>query len=118
MTPRTRFMTLACVLTLFALAGCAQLGLATPKGFDQQLASAYGIHTAVVSATTTALTTGTISSADATQVQTMASTSRTLLDTAKAAEGAGDAAGAQRNLILAMSALQALQTYLNTHGSK
>jgi hypothetical protein len=118
MIRQTRFATLACVLTLFTLCGCAQLGLATPKGFDQQLANAYGIHTAVVSATATAVTAGSISSADATQVQTMASTSRTLLDTAKAAEGAGDAAGAQRNLTLALSALTALQSYLNTHGSK
>jgi len=104
-------------LLLVLLCSCAQLGLTTPKGFDQQLASAYGIHTAVISATTTALTSGSISSADAEHVQTIATTSRTLLDTAKAAETAGDTAGAQKNLVLAMSALQALQTYLNTHGS-
>ncbi len=101
---------------LLLLCSCAQLGLTTPKGFDQQLAQAYGIHTAVISATTTALTAGTLSSADAAQVQTIATTSRTLLDTAKAAEIAGDTAGAQKNLVLAMSALQALQNYINAHG--
>lgn len=102
---------------LLILGSCAQLGLTTPQGFDQQLASAYGIHTAVISATTTALTAGSLSSADATQVQTIAVTSRTLLDTAKTAEVAGDTVGAQKNLVLATSALQALQTYLNNHGS-
>lgn len=104
-------------LILILLCSCAQLGLTTPKGFDQQLAQAYGIHTAVITATTTALTSGSISSSDAEHVQTIATTSRTLLDTARAAETAGDTAGAQRNLVLAMSALQALQAYLNTHGS-
>lgn len=101
---------------LLLLASCAQLGLSTPKGFDQQLANAYGIHTAVISATTTALNAGSLSSADAIQVQTIATTSRTLLDTAKAAETAGDTAGAQKNLVLATSALQALQAYLKAHG--
>jgi len=116
MMTRTRcFVTLACVL--LALSACAQLGLSTPQSFDERLAQAYGAHTAVISATTTALTTGSISSTDAEHVQTIATTSRTLLDTAKAAETAGDTAGAQKNLVLAMSALQALQTYLNTHGS-
>lgn len=100
------------------LCSCAQFGLTTPQGFDQQLANAFGVHTAVVSATTTALTAGSISSSDAEHVQTIANTSRTLLDTARAAEAAGDTAGAQKNLVLALSALQALQTYLNTHGSK
>jgi len=105
-------------LILILLCSCSSFGLTTPKGFDQQLANAYGIHTAVMSATTTALNAGSISSADAEHVQSIASTSRTLLDSAKTAETAGDAAGAQKNLALAMSALQALQTYLNAHGSK
>jgi len=64
------------------------------------------------------LNAGSLSSADAIQVQTIATTSRTLLDTAKAAETAGDTAGAQKNLVLATSALQVLQAYLNSHGSK
>lgn len=113
-----RHLRLPLTLTLVLLCSCSWLGLTTPKTFDQQLANAYGVHTAVISATTTALNAGSLSSADAIQVQTIATTSRRLLDTAKAAEIAGDTAGAQKNLVLAMSALQALQTYLNTHGSK
>jgi len=51
-------------------------------------------------------------------VQTIATTSRTLLDTAKAAETAGDIAGAQKNLVLATSALQALQATSTLMGGK
>ena len=99
------------------LAGCASLGLATPKGFDQQLAQAYGIHTAVVSATATALQTRSITSAEAEQVQKQADSARALLDTAHTAEASNPGA-AQNDLSLALTALTALQTYLNNQGSK
>lgn len=105
------------LLILVLLASCAQLGIAPAQSFDQKLAQAYGVHTAVISATTTALTAGSISSVDAEHVQTIATTSRTLLDTARASATAGDTAGAQKNLVLALTALQALQAYLNNHGS-
>jgi hypothetical protein len=111
-----RSITVAFMLVL--LSGCAALGLATPKGFDQQLAEAYGVHTAVVTATTAALQTGSISLADAQAVQGMERNARTILDTAKSAEVVGDAAGAQRNLTLALTALNALQAYINSHGGK
>lgn len=101
-----------------ALAGCASLGLATPKGFDQQLAEAYGVHTAVVSATATALSAGSISEADAVAIQGMEQNARALLDAAHAAETAGNTAGASSNLALATTALTALQAYINSHGSK
>ena len=103
---------------VLALAGCASLGLTQPKGFDQSLAEAYGVHTAVLSATATAITAGTLSSADGTAINGMAQNARTLLDSAKAAETAGDAAGAQSKLVLATTALTTLQNYLNSHGGK
>jgi hypothetical protein len=103
---------LALIATL-ALAGCQALGLASPKGFDQQLAEAYGVHTAVVSATTVAVSAGTISSAEAAQVQTQALSARTLLDTAKSVETSNPTAAAN-DLALATAALTALQTYLNS----
>jgi hypothetical protein len=97
------------------VAGCSALGLSTPKGFDQSLAEAYGVHTAVVSATAVAVSTGAISSAEATQVQTQALSSRAILDTAKSLESSNPAA-AQSDLVLATTALTALQTYLNSRG--
>ena len=99
------------------LTACSALGLSSPTSFDQRLASAYGIHTAVVQATTTALQNNSISVADATTVQGMEKNARTLLDSAKAIEQT-DPQGAQTNLTLALSALTALQQYVNTHQKK
>ena len=104
-------------LILLLLTACSTVGLPSPKGFDQQLATAYSVHTAVVQATTTALTAGSISVNDAEAVQGMEKNARSLLDAAKAAEIAGNTAGASSELALATSALTALQTYLNNHGS-
>lgn len=105
------------ILALALLNGCAALGLATPKGFDQQLAEAYGVHTAVVSATATALTTGTINSAEASSIQNQELSARKLLDTAKAIE-TSNPTGATNDLALATAALTALQAYLNAQGAK
>ena len=99
---------------LLLLSSCATLGLTSPKGFDQQLAVAYSTHTAVVQATTVALTSGAITSIEAQSVQAQTQTSRTLLDTAKSAENVGNTAGASNNLALAVTGLTALQNYLNS----
>lgn len=100
------------------LTACASLGLATPKGFDQQLAQAYGTHTAVVSATATALGAGSITSDEAIAVQKQALSVREVLDAAKAAETMGNTAGASNDLSLALTGLTALQSYLNAQGKK
>ncbi len=105
------------LLLILSLSACAALGQPTPKGFDQQLAEAYSVHTAVTQATTVALTAGSISVNDVTAVKGLVLNSRQLLDSALAAETAGNTAGASSELALALSALTALQTYLNTHGS-
>lgn len=105
-------------MLLALLVGCQVLGLATPQSFDQQLANAYGVHTAVVQATANALNAGSISKADAIQVQVAEHSARAILDTARAAEVAGDTAGAQKNLALALTTLNAIQTYINAQGKK
>jgi hypothetical protein len=105
------------VLAIVSIFGCSTIGLSTPKGFDQQLAEAYGVHTAVLSATATAVTTGAISSAEAGIVQAQAVKARELLDTSKAIEQVNPA-GAANDLQLATTALVALQTYLNNQAAK
>jgi hypothetical protein len=105
------------ILVALAIFGCAGIGLAAPKGFDQQLAESYGVHTAVLSATATAVTAGSISSTEASLVQSQAMKARQLLDTAKAIESTNPA-GATNDLQLATSALVALQTYLNSQAAK
>ena len=101
------------MLFTLLLVGCAAFGIKQPLSFDEKIASAYSAHTAVVTAATTALNAGTISIAQANQVLTMASNSRQLLDAAKAAESAGNTAGATNELALATAALTALQSYVN-----
>jgi hypothetical protein len=97
--------------------GCTALGLATPKSFDQSLAEAYGVHTAVVSAAATALSAGSISSKEAVVVKTQADTSRAMLDAARAVE-TSNPTQAKNDLTLATAALSALQAYLNSIGAK
>lgn len=109
-------MKIAVMLAVMLLSACASMGLSTPQGFDQQLAQAYGVHTAVLQATTTAVTVGSLSSAEATQVKTQADSARAFLDAARTAEQAGNTTAANSDLQLAVSALTALQTYLNSKG--
>lgn len=111
--PYKVLLVLFLVLVALAIFGCASLGLATPQGLDQQLAEAYGVHTAVVSATATAVTTGTISSTEGALVQTQANIARETLDTAKSIE-TSNPTGASNDLTLATTALTAIQTYLNS----
>jgi hypothetical protein len=97
------------------IAACA--ALPTPQSFDEQLAAAYGAHTAVVQAAAAALKGGTISTAEAIEVEHQAQSSRAMLDAARALESS-NTAGAQNDLTLASSALTALQSYLNQQAKK
>jgi hypothetical protein len=105
-------------LALVLLMACSSLGVAPAQTFNQKLAYSYGVHTAVLQATTNAVQAGKLSSADATQVLNMADQSKVLLDGATSLSSAGDTTGAINKLGLATAALTALQTFLNTHGSK
>lgn len=96
------------------IVACSTLGLASPQSFDERLANAYGVHTAVVSATATALTAGSITVAEAQAVESQEASVRALLDAAKAAEQGGNTPAASNDLTLALSGLTALQSYLNS----
>lgn len=106
----------ALFIFLTVAAGCASLGNEKADTFNDKFAYAVGIHHAVVDATQSALDAGTISADDARSVSVQAHNARTVLDTAKAAADAGDAAGAQSKLVIALTALTALQEYLRAHG--
>lgn len=100
-------------LLLMAI-GCQQLGIESPKSFDEKLAYAYGTNTAVREASTTALNAGKITSADMVHVMTINDQARGLLDGAKLAKEAGDMGSANSRLLLATSVLTQIQTYLNS----
>lgn len=103
---------------LLLLAGCASLGLTTAKNFDEKLAYAIASHTAVQRSTAQSLDGHTISSADAKAVLKMADDTRPLLDAAMLARNVGNMEDANAKLLLATSALTALQTYLNSRSHK
>lgn len=96
---------------IFLLSACAQLGLSSAKTFDQKLAYAYGTHTAVLQAATSAVQAHTLNPTDADQVLKLADESRSLLDAARVA---GDTAAGGNKLALATAVLTQLQTYLNS----
>lgn len=103
---------------LLVLVGCASLGNEKADTFRQQLAYAEGVNSAVIDATTSSYTAGTLAAEDARSLEIKADQAQTLLVAAKSAYAAGDVAGAQSKLAIALTALQALQDYLRAHGAK
>jgi hypothetical protein len=99
---------------VIALVACAG---PQPKGVEQQLAYAYGLHTSVMTAAANALDAKEISSKDAEHILKVADDTKVILDTAKAAVGAGDIQSAEGQLKLAETLLQELLDYLRARRS-
>lgn len=95
--------------------GCAQLGLQPAQTFDQKLAYAYGIHTAVLDTASGELSTRQLTAKDGDNILRLADQARTLLDSAKVLS-VTDVASATGKLTLATSILTELQTYLRSKG--
>lgn len=102
----------AFLLVVAFLSGCAQLGLAPASTFDQRLAYAVSQNAAVRQAAASALDAGDIALVDAQSVLKLTDESRTLLDAARVAAGAGDISTAEGRLSLATTILVKLQAYL------
>lgn len=100
------------------LTGCASLGNEKADTFRQKLAYADSANAAVIDAVTSAYNAGTLAAADARSIEVQADNVQTILVAAKSAYAAGDVAGAQSKLAIALTALQTLQDYLRAHGSK
>lgn len=114
LTQRINFALVALIL----LAACTAVGVQAPQSFEQQLAYAYGAHTSVLEAAANALEVGDLTVEDAEAVLDLADQSRTLLDAARVASGAGDVTTAEGRLALATNVLEQLLTYLRTRGVK
>lgn len=106
------------LVALVLLAACTSFGVQPPKSFDQQLVYAYGTHTSVLEATANALEAGDLTVEDSEAVLQLADQSRTLLDAARVASGAGDVTTAEGRLALATNVLEQLLAYLRTRGVK
>ena len=89
--------------------GCAALGITPAQSFDDKLAYAYGMNTALREASTSALEAKTISSEDMEHIMAVNAQARNLLDSARVI---GDPKAAESKLVLATSLLIQLQNYL------
>jgi hypothetical protein len=105
------------MLAMLLVVACQSLGLAPAQSFDQKLAYAYGTHTAVLQATTTAVNAGSLKAQEGESVLALANQARALLDSARILE-ATDATTAGNKLALAAGVLTQLQTYLQSRGIK
>lgn len=97
------------VSLVFFLAACA---VQQTNTFSNDLAYAYGVHTAVLQATTAGLHAKSITVAQAEQILSQADKARVLLDSAKAIASVGNLNGAQGQLTIATQILVGLQTLL------
>jgi hypothetical protein len=111
---RNAFTVLALAI---AMVGCANLGQEKPESFKQQLAYASGVNKAIVDAVASAVPAGSLTSSEGDDVLKKADNAHALLVIANNAYAAGDQAGAQNALVIALSALTALQDYLRAHGA-
>lgn len=105
---------LAILSILGILFGCASLGLAPAKSFEQKVAYAYGVHTAVLQSAANAVNHKDITPEEGRQVLTLADESRVLLDASRQAFHIGDIDTANGKLMLATSILSQLQAYLRS----
>ena len=107
-------LALPLVGVLGSLEGCPSAGVATPQTFNEKLAYGYATHTAILQTATAGVTSGSLTSTDAAKVLADADSVKVGLDAAAAANAAGDVAGANSKLAIALSVLTSIQTFLNS----
>ena len=100
---------------LVMLTACATLGVSAPQTFNERLAAGYSTVTAARVTTATLLTSGKLSKDDAQNVQSQLGNARTGLDLARQIHATDPAAG-DAKIDAVVTALTALQAYLNTKG--
>lgn len=105
------------ILTALLMIGCASLGLATPKTFEERLAYAYNQHTAALQTITNTTNLRLISSRDAVALLAIADQSRLLLDSSRMAFSGADLQSAEGRLVLATNVLRELENYMVTRTS-
>lgn len=108
-----RLLTLAGLLLVACLIGCAQLGATAPQTFNQRLASGIGSVTAVRQSATLLLNAGKISVDDAKNVQAQADNAMAGIAIARNV-GAADPVAGQTKLTAAITVLSALDAYLTS----
>lgn len=102
---------LTLLVALGGLQGCAQLGVPTPKGFNERLAAGYSGVTSVREATLALLTSQSISPQEAQKIQDKCNEARAGLDTASTLKGV-DFQSAENRLTAATQLIVALQGFV------
>lgn len=110
---RQRQLQFSLPFLLLLLSACAQLGLQSPKSFNDKLATGYVTITAARDSTATLLTSGKITAADAQQIQTQCDNARSGLDIARSVHATSPEAGDEK-LTAILAGLNALSQYLAT----
>jgi len=105
-------------VVLLLLAGCAQLGAPAPQSVGQSIYYAQSTEIALMQSLDNAVLAGTVNKAQATQAQAIISQIDVALTAARVADGAGNTAAAQSNLVIANAAILQLQQYLAAQGVK
>jgi hypothetical protein len=104
--------TLAIPFILIMLAACGGLGLQPAQSFQDRVAYALGVHTAVLQSATSAVNFGDITTEEARSLLELSDRARNLIDVARTVHAAGDIEGANQRLALALTVLQEIQNYL------
>jgi hypothetical protein len=104
--------TLAIPFMLVVLSACGSLGLQPAQSFNDRVAYAFGVHTAVLQSATSAVNFGDITTEEARSLLELSDRARNLIDVARTVHAAGDVEGANQRLALSLSILQELQAYL------
>jgi hypothetical protein len=103
----------ALLLILMALSACAQLGIPSPKTFDERLVAGYATNTAVRESATELLKAKKISSSDAQHVLDATRNARQGLDIAKQLK-AQDPKSAEAKLKAVRLTIDAVNNYLKS----
>ena len=107
--------TLALVCLCWLLTACAAMGIITPQSFDERLAAAYSLNTAIREGVSASLSAGAISSEDADGALSDTRTARTSLDAVRTLAGQDPTAADGRLKVLEAS-LKALRSRLIAKG--
>lgn len=105
------------IVAVLLLAGCSTLGIPSADTFNKKWLAAQTADTTVLQTDLTLLQAGTISKADAANVEAQADNIKSGLDIARTLYATDQTAGSTK-LDSVVLALQALQTYLNAKAPK
>ncbi len=105
----------ALAFACWLLTACASMGIISPSSFDERMAAAYSLNTAIRDGVDSSLNAGAVSSDEAQKALDETRTTRTALDSVRTLAG-NDPIAAEGRLKLLEASLQALRARLIAKG--